>query len=165
MPWPRSSAKDLRFATFTFENNSQGKFMLSITFGYSKYYVDSLSENVKRGNRTKVQKGWWPNRPPIGYLNDKEERTIVIDPDRFKIVRAMWDLLLTSNALPSEIWRIARYEWGLTTKKSKRTGGRPITPSAIYKTFANRFYAGIIDWEGSVYPGKHPPNHLNIAGH
>src|SRR5262245_21082213 len=31
---------DLKFATFTFENNSQGKFMLSITFGYSKYYVD-----------------------------------------------------------------------------------------------------------------------------
>src|SRR5262249_35006128 len=38
--------KDLRFATFTFENNPQGKFMLAITFGYSKYYVDSLSENV-----------------------------------------------------------------------------------------------------------------------
>src|SRR3989338_7055215 len=30
--------KDLRFATFSFENNSQGKFMLSIIFGYSKYY-------------------------------------------------------------------------------------------------------------------------------
>ena len=29
--------KDLKFATFTFENNPQGKFMLSIIFGYSKY--------------------------------------------------------------------------------------------------------------------------------
>src|SRR5881396_1044473 len=47
--------KDLRFATFGFENNSQGKFMLSIIFGYSKYYVDSLSENVRRGYRAKVQ--------------------------------------------------------------------------------------------------------------
>ena len=42
--------KDLRFATFTFENNSQGKF-ISIVFGYSKYYVDSLSENIRRGLR------------------------------------------------------------------------------------------------------------------
>ena len=49
----RGLLKDLKFATFTFENNPQGKFMLSITFGYSKYYVDSLSENVKRGNRAK----------------------------------------------------------------------------------------------------------------
>lgn len=58
--------KDLKFSTFTFENNSQGKFMLSIIFGYSKYYVDSLSENVKRGNRAKVAQGWRPNGAPIG---------------------------------------------------------------------------------------------------
>ncbi len=42
----RKVLNNLRFASFTFENNPQGKFMLSITFGYSKYYVDSLSENV-----------------------------------------------------------------------------------------------------------------------
>src|SRR3990172_1524990 len=52
--------KDLKFPTFTFESNPQGKFMLSIIFGYSKYYVDSLSENVRRGNRTKVENGWRP---------------------------------------------------------------------------------------------------------
>lgn len=68
--------KDLRFATFGFENNSQGKFMLSIIFGYSKYYVDSLSENVRRGYRAKVQRGWLPSLAPLGYLNDKEGKTI-----------------------------------------------------------------------------------------
>ena len=31
--------------------------MLSIIFGYSKYYVDNLSENVKRGNRKKIANG------------------------------------------------------------------------------------------------------------
>ena len=60
----RQKLKDLKFATFTFENNPQGKFMLAITFGYSKYYVDSLSENVKRGNRAKIERGLWPNRAP-----------------------------------------------------------------------------------------------------
>ena len=73
--------KDLRFATFTFENNSQGKFMLSIVFGYSKYYVDSLSENIRRGIRTKTENGWLPGLAPIGYLNDKANRSIVPDPD------------------------------------------------------------------------------------
>jgi hypothetical protein len=73
--------KDLRFATFSFENNSQGKFMLSIIFGYSKYYVDSLSENVRRGYRTKVQRGWLPGLAPLGYLNDKEAKTIrIVNP-------------------------------------------------------------------------------------
>jgi DNA invertase Pin-like site-specific DNA recombinase len=42
---------DLKFPTSWFENTPQGKFMLSIAFGQSKYYVDNLSENVKRGLR------------------------------------------------------------------------------------------------------------------
>jgi len=149
--------KDLRFATFTFENNSQGKFMLSITFGYSKYYVDSLSENVKRGNRTKVIKGGWPNRAPLGYLNDRIEKIIVVDPERFKAVRQMWDLLLTQNYSPHRIWKIARYDWGLTTPKSRNGGGGLITLSKTYKILSNPFYAGILVWDGQSYPGKHKP--------
>jgi DNA invertase Pin-like site-specific DNA recombinase len=34
----------LKFPIFQFENTSQGKFMLNIMFGQSKYYVDNLSE-------------------------------------------------------------------------------------------------------------------------
>ncbi|MBI1852373.1 MAG: recombinase family protein [Planctomycetes bacterium] len=149
--------KDLRFATFTFENNPQGKFMLSITFGYSKYYVDSLSENVKRGNRTKLENGWRPNKAPIGYLNDKATRTIVPDPERFPIIRRMWGLMLTGAYAPRKIFEMARFEWGLRTVRSKRSGDKPIALSAVYTIFTNPFYAGIVEWGGKTYPGKHEP--------
>ena len=33
---------DLKFPTFWFDNTPQGKFMLSIAFGQSKYYVDNF---------------------------------------------------------------------------------------------------------------------------
>lgn len=149
--------KDLRFATFSFENNSQGKFMLSIIFGYSKYYVDSLSENVKRGNRTKVHHGWFPGSAPIGYRNNHETKTIIADPDRFPVVRHMWDLMLTGAYAPRRIWEIATKEWGLRTLQRKHTGGSPIALSAVYYVFTNPFYAGVIEWEGKTFPGKHPP--------
>jgi len=42
---------ELEFPTFWFDATPQGKFMLNIAFGQSKYYVDNLSENVKRGLR------------------------------------------------------------------------------------------------------------------
>ena len=45
--------KGLKFPTFWFEPTPQGKFMLNIAFGQSKYYVDNLAENVKRGMREK----------------------------------------------------------------------------------------------------------------
>jgi DNA invertase Pin-like site-specific DNA recombinase len=60
----------LKFPRFWFESTPQGKFMLNIAFGQSKYYVDSLSENVKRGMRQKVRNGIYPGLAPLGYLND-----------------------------------------------------------------------------------------------
>ncbi len=147
--------RDLRFATFSFENNSQGKFMLSIIFGYSKYYVDSLSENVRRGMRAKAEKGWLPNFAPAGYLNDKETGQIVRDPERFDMIQRIWRLMLTESANPHQIWKTAKHEWGLTTRVRKRIGGLPYTQSAIYKILKNPFYAGVIEWEGKAYPGKH----------
>lgn len=153
----RKQLKDLRFASFTFENNSQGKFMLSIIFGYSKYYVDSLSENVRRGNRAKYERGWLPNKPPAGYLNDLEAKTIIPDPERFPLIRRMWELMLTGAYSPRQIWEMAAFEWGLRTKKRKRIGGNPLSLSAIYKILTNPFYAGILEWEGKTYPGKHDP--------
>lgn len=147
--------KDLRFVSFSFENSPQGKFMLSIIFANSKYYVDSLSVNVRRGNRTKVENGWLPNMPPIGYLNDRNTKTIAIDPDRFSLIREMWHMLLTGAYIPTRILEIATKEWGLTTRKTKRLGGGPLSRSAMYRIFTTPFYAGVIEWNGKTYPGKH----------
>lgn len=149
--------RDLRFATFTFENNPQGKFMLSIIFGYSKYYVDSLSENVKRGNRAKIAQGWRPGPAPIGYLNDKATKTIVPDPERFPLVRRLWDLMLTGAWSPRALWQMADSEWGLRTRKYRRLGGRPLSLSAIYYLLTSPFYAGALIYDGMTHPGKHPP--------
>jgi site-specific DNA recombinase len=149
--------KDLKFATLTFENNPQGKFMLSIIFGYSKYYVDSLSENIRRGIRTKLEKGWLPNMAPTGYLNDREARTIVPDPERFPLMRRMWDLMLTGTYSPRQILEIATDQWGLRTKRRRRTGGKALTLGALYKIFEAPFYAGVIERHSRSYPGKHEP--------
>lgn len=147
--------KDVRFASFSFENNPQGKFMLSIIFGYSKYYVDALSENIRRGNRTKVENGWRPSRAPIGYRNDPDTRTTVPDPDTFALVRRLWELMLSGAYTTHQVCDIGAKRLGLRTRKKKRSGGTPLSVSAIYKLLSNPFYAGIIVWGGQTYPGKH----------
>src|SRR5215470_9581632 len=149
--------KDLKFATYNFENTPQGKFMLGIMFSNSKYYSDALSENVRRGNRTKVENGWRPGTAPIGYLNENQTKTIVKDTERFNLLRKMWELMLTSIYSPRMVLKIATDEWGFRTVKRKRIGGGPLALSAVYKIFTNPFYAGIIEWEGKTYPGKHEP--------
>jgi len=130
---------DLKFATYTFENNSQGKFMLQIMFGQPKYYSDALSDNVKRGNRTKLEKGWRPNQAPLGYLNDPDTKTIVKDPIHLPLVRAMFELMLTGAYTPKQIAVMARDECGFLTPKKKRIGGTPLALSSIYKILSNPF--------------------------
>src|SRR3990167_1390041 len=79
--------KDLKFPTHWFENTPQGKFMLNIAFGQSKYYVDNLSENIKRGHRAKLRKGIWPSFAPLGYANNHKTRDIDIDIEKAPLIK------------------------------------------------------------------------------
>ena len=77
----------LKLPTFWFDSTPQGKFMLNIAFGQSKYYVDNLSENIKRGIRQKLRRGEMPSLAPVGYLNEPRLRNIVKDPERWQTVK------------------------------------------------------------------------------
>lgn len=150
---------DMRFPTYTVENTSQGKFMLAIMFGQSKYYVDSLSENVRRGNRTKREMGWLPNMAPIGYLNARSEageKIITADPDRFLLIQKLWRLFLTGSYSVTQLLDLATDQMGLRTLQRKRRGGMPIVVSGLYRMLMNPFYAGHIVHQGQWFHGKHP---------
>lgn len=146
--------QDLKFASFAFENSPQGKFMLSLILANAKYYVDTLSENVKRGNRTKRENGWLPNAAPIGYLNDRQTSTIATDEVRFIIVQQIWRHLLSGSYSVAQLWRLAN-KLGLRTRPRKRIGGAPIALGAMYRLLGNPFYAGLIVHEGQTYIGRH----------
>src|SRR3989344_9062024 len=89
--------------TFWCDNTSQGKFMLNISFGQSKYFVDSLSENTKRGLRQKVRNGEYPGLAPIGYLNNPRTKRIVIDKKKAPIIKQIFEMFSTGQYLLKDI--------------------------------------------------------------
>lgn len=141
----------------SFENTGNDKFWMQLEFGMAKKYVDDLSDNVRRGQREKLLQGWLPGPAPIGYINEKEKRTIVPDPVRFPLIRKMWDLMLTGSYSPRRILQIATEDWGLTTRETKRKGGGPLALSAVYGLFKQPFYYGAILRGGQLSPGSHEP--------
>jgi site-specific DNA recombinase len=152
--------EDLRFPTYTFENTSQGKFMLAIMFGQSKYQVDSLSENVRRGNRTKREKGWFPGYVPVGYLNATNEmgdKVIIPDPERFTAIKRIWQMYLTGAYSVPQLTRIASEDLALRSRRHKKRGGKPFGKTGIYQILTRPFYTGHIVYKGKWYPGKHEP--------
>ncbi len=91
--------------------------MLSLTveMGMANQFSLDLSKNVKRGNKTKINKGGVCGVASHGYLNNKVDKTVYSDPDRFHHVRKMWDLCLTENYSVSEICKIADKDWNFKT--------------------------------------------------
>ena len=147
----RGVIKDLKFPTYRLDNNAQGKFMLSIAFGQSKYYIDALSENIRRGIRLKLSKGIWPQWAPLGYFNDRATRTIVVDKDRSPLIKKTFELYSTGNYTLERLASTLN-ACGLTGKEKK-----PMTPWRYEYILMNPIYYGLIRYNGETYEGTHEP--------
>ncbi|KKR20133.1 MAG: Recombinase [Candidatus Moranbacteria bacterium GW2011_GWA2_39_41] len=141
----------LKFPTFWFDPTPQGKFMLSIAFGQSKYYVDNLSENVKRGLRQKLRNGSWPAWAPLGYQNDKVNKRILVDKEKAIFVKKTFETYATGNYTLKEIRKIIN-SLGLVGKQNKL-----LSISNFQYMLTNPFYYGMMRYVGELYEGKHKP--------
>ena len=141
----------LKFPAFWFENTPQGKFMMSLAFGQSKLYVDSLSENVRRGIRQKLRRGEWPGWAPIGYLNDKTSRKIVVDPTEGPRVRRLFETYASGRVTLNHL-RDQANEWGMKSRTRK-----PLHRSHIHTMLSCPFYFGFMKHAGEIYQGTHEP--------
>ena len=140
---------DLKFPSFWFENTPQGKFMLSIAFGQSKYYVDNLSENVKRGNRQKLRRGEWPNQAPFGYLNINKK--IEVDKERAEYVQKAFQLFATGGYGYADIRKF------FNQNKIYNKSGHELHLDKVKRILTDPFYYGVMKFCGELYEGKHPP--------
>ena len=89
---------------------------------------------------------------PLKLKGDKE---IIKDPERFDLVRKMFDLMLTGNITPPKILETATNEWGLRSKN----GGR-VARSTFYRILSDTFYYGEYEYpkgSGNWHWGKHEP--------
>jgi len=141
----------LKFPTFWCDSTSQGKFMLNMAFGQSKYYVDSLSENTKRGLRQKVRMGIFPSQAPLGYLNDSRTKTIVVEKRKSKIVRLAFERYVKGNQRLEDIAEFLAKS-GVTTRTGKR-----ISKTKASFILSNPFYIGLFKYGGELHEGKHEP--------
>lgn len=141
--------KDLKFPTFWFDNTPQEKFMLNIAFGQSKYYIDNLSENVKRGMRQKLRNGILPAKAPRGYRNNEKLGTIEIDPLESKAIKKAYELFAGGKKSFTDISHFL-YANGLVRKN-----GKPLKIERVKTILSNKFYIGIIFYNKEYHDGKH----------
>ena len=141
----------LKFVQFWFEPTPQGKFMLNIAFGQSKYYVDSLSENTKRGLRQKVRRGEYPSLAPVGYINDSRNKSVAVDKKRAPLIRRAFELYAEGDH------RLEDVSDFLAQNKIVSRSGKRIHITRATFILQNPFYTGLFRYAGEIYEGKHEP--------
>ena len=143
--------KTLKFPTVRFESDPQGKFMLNMMFGQSKYYVDALSENTKRGLREKVRRGEYPGPAPIGYINDYRTKRVFVDRERAPIVKEAFERYATGG----ETQETLRVFFGKHDIRSRT--GKLLGNTTISSLLSNPMFYGHFRYRGEVHEGKHEP--------
>ncbi len=154
--------KEIKTTGRTYTSDSMDKFIIIMEFGLSKKDSDDKSIVVKRGLKTKCEKGSMPGLAPLGYLNTPHlpggSRKIVKDSERFDIVKQIWDMMATGRYSVKELWKYLDNDLGLRTRKFKREGGKPLSLSSLYKIFRDPFYYGEFVYprnSGNFYQGIH----------
>jgi len=141
-----------------FTNSPSEKFLLMILGSQAKLENDNRGVNVKRGLRTRVEMGLWPNLAPLGYLNPKTvdgKGRITVDPIRAPIVRQMFEKVGYEQKSGRDIYHWLRFELNFHTR-----GNKHLTLSGIYRMLDNPFYHGVFEYpreSGKWYQGKHEP--------
>lgn len=128
-----------------YRNIPSDKMMFAMLCSQAKMENDSKGENVKRGLVKKREMGYPPHGVGVGYLNDSGEkgyRTIYQDPERFEVVKQLFQMYLTGKYSARQLHIHARDELGLTSVPRKSIGGTPISKTAFYGMLKNPIYAG-----------------------
>ena len=139
----------------TKDSRSAEKFMHGIRVLMAKNYIDNLSEEVKKGLRTKAAQGLFPSFAPLGYSNivgPDGKRIIVPDPVHGPMITRLFDWFATGEYSLKALAKKA-YEEGFRFRKSQ--GKVPVT--TLHKLLRKRIYTGDFDYGGTTYEGSHEP--------
>lgn len=144
-----------RFISITeqFGDSAEATISMGMMSSFSQYYCDYLSSNVKKGQRQKVNIGWWPTTAPLGYENYGEKHFRKIRPVKEitqQIIHA-FKLFSTGTYSVTSLTETMRKR-GMTSNN-----GNPISRTAISRMLRNPIYYGSFYWNEELFKGKHDP--------
>lgn len=138
-------------------NPEDNVLLMAVEGGMANQYIRDLSRNVQRGLRTKIQNGWLPNKPPCGWMYDKNTKTIVKDEYNFPKVQDLLKIALRGSYTPIELEKLANNKLHIRHRMKGELIDRRVGKSYIFDTLRNPFHAGILMHHNERFPGAHAP--------
>jgi site-specific DNA recombinase len=149
-------------ATENIDETPSGLLLHGIMSSIAEFYSRNLATEIMKGTTQKASKGGTPFRAPVGYLNtreivdDREIRTITIDPERAPLVKLAFDLYATGNYALSDLVTILEAR-GLRSRPSRNQAASVLGTNRLSTMLRNEYYVGTVNYAGGTYDGRHEP--------
>ena len=132
-------------------SGSDDEFMFDIEVAVAKKMSNDISRKAKMGMLEKAEQGEYPSTAPIGYMNNKTNGLIEVDPEKAPFIEMAFKEMASGNyslnTLSEKLYRA-----GLRSKK-----GMKVLKAALAHLLKNPFYYGSFHWTGKLYQGIHQP--------
>lgn len=142
------------------DDTPAGQLLHAIMAGIAEFYSKNLATEALKGMTQKAMQGGTPGRAPIGYLNTRkriegrEVRTVMVDPDRAPHISWAFDAYASGEYAISSL-ADALAERGLRALPQGAGPAKPLVRGMVFKMLTNRYYLGIVKFNGAEYPGLH----------
>lgn len=138
--------KNMAFPTVQYANDSSGRLTLAVLFSLATQFSEHLSEVVKRGVKTNLDKGMSSGTPKWGY--ERNEITNYYEPDgNFQYIQRAWFMRAEGERISDIVRYLASHDVHRMTKitrtNKKRRAIRP-SETNMTKMFADTFYYGLL---------------------
>ncbi len=126
-------------------NSPTEKLLETVLASFAQHDNDVRSERTKNGMRARFLSGQITNHVAVGYITQSGHA--LKDPEKFEIVKRIWDLMATGTKSLKEMEKITK-SWG--TRISHKT---------LQRMFRSKFYMGLLtsDRYPEIVKGQHTP--------
>ena len=136
-----------------------GLLLEGILASFAEFQSTNLAMEVLKGMSERAKQGMWNTKAPLGYRNMKEiapegtERKYVApDPSKSNLIIRVFEMFATGQYTAAEL-----SDWLYSQGIKQKYGDKLLSPSVICRMLQNKFYIGLIHWNGIEAEGMHEP--------
>ncbi len=145
------------------DDSPTGDLMAHMVDGFNEYQSRVSGQDIAYKMEAKAARGGTPGKAPLGYLNvregvdGREVRTVALDPERGPLIRMLFERYATGQYSFPKLRELAATA-GLKSRPTRRhPAGTTLSIHKIGQLLRDRYYLGIVTFNGTEYPGRHEP--------
>jgi site-specific DNA recombinase len=150
-------------ATENIDDSPLGEAMTGFLAVFNGFQSAANGQDIRYKMGQKARAGGTVSLAKIGYLNvvetfeGRKVRSVAIDPERAPLVKLAFELYATGRVSQRDL-RETLKDAGLRSRPTaKHPNGTALSIHTIGRMLQDRYYLGVVVYEGEEYPGRHQP--------